>query len=132
MTSLDACLAPHECLALVNIGIVVANITETIDREITISSNVNPKPTKDEIKHWLGKIREKLTVSSVPYNVYSLLGLHPWKKIMYNFLLFSAFILIPNGGILKFEVKSNREIIFNDFDISHIPEVLRGSFLVDR
>ena len=90
------------------------------------------KPNKSERKHFLWKIRDKMTVSSFPYNVYSLLGLRPWKKIMYNFLLFSAFILIPNGGILKFEVKSNREIIFNDFDISHIPEVLRGSFLVDR
>lgn len=45
-------------------------------------------------------------------------------KKMFSFLLFSAGVQIPNGGILKFTSKRDGDAELLDFDISHLPQNL--------
>ena len=46
------------------------------------------------------------------------------KKI-FAFLLFSASVQIPNGGILKFRTTPSKTIDLLEFDLSHLPEELK-------
>jgi hypothetical protein len=77
-------------------------------------------------------LREKLMISPFPFTLYSLFGLRPPKKIMYNFLFFSSITKIPNGTIFIFEEDNSKETHFIDSIIGHIPNELRGSNWVDR
>lgn len=45
-------------------------------------------------------------------------------KKMFSFLLFSAGVQIPNGGILKFNSKNGGSADLLDFDLSHLPKNL--------
>jgi broad specificity phosphatase PhoE len=87
---------------------------------------------KDERKHKLKTLKEKMITSSFPFALYSLLGLRRWKKIMYNFLFFSSIIKVPNGTIIKFTVDLSKEIHLKEQVNTHIPNNLRGSYWVDR
>lgn len=90
--------------------------------------NLSRKERKEEFS----SIKDKLTINSIPYTLYSLFGLRSPKKVMNNFLVFSTITKIPNGTILKFEVDPSGQIHFLDATSTHIPEELRGSSWVDR
>ena len=45
-------------------------------------------------------------------------------KKMFNFLIFSAAVQIPNGGILKLQTTPDKKFEIIDFDLSHLPKNL--------
>jgi probable phosphoglycerate mutase len=45
-------------------------------------------------------------------------------KMMFRFLLFSAGVQIPNGGILKFKLVPDESVKLIDFELSHLPKEL--------
>ena len=73
------------------------------------------------------------TIPSLPwvFGMFSLLERFKAKKI-FAFLLFSASVQIPNGGILKFRITPSKQIDLVDFDLSHLPEELKEITWINR
>jgi len=73
------------------------------------------------------------TIPSLPwvFGLFSLFERFKAKKI-FTFLLFSASVQIPNGGILKFRTTPSKGIDLLDFDLSHLPEELKEITWINR
>lgn len=81
---------------------------------------------------FIKKMNSILPSSKFTLWLFRLLETKKWFKKMFSFLIFSAGIQTPNCAIYKFSVMGNSQLTLTGFDISHLPEHLIGTTLVNR
>jgi len=82
-------------------------------------------------KEFKTAIQNTMPSLSWVFGMFSLFERLKAKKI-FAFLLFSAAVQIPNGGILKFRTTTSRRIDLLDFDLTHLPEELKEITWINR
>lgn len=89
------------------------------------------KESRQEKKRYISQLRS-ITVSS-PWliRLWVWMDNRKWIKKMFSFLIFSAAIQTPNCSILKFAVTQD-EVNLVGYDVSHLPNELRGTTLINR
>ena len=86
---------------------------------------------KKQKKEFRNSIQTTMPYLSPVFGLFSLFERFQAKKI-FAFLLFSASIQIPNGGILKFRTTPGNQIDLLDFDLTHMPEELIETTWINR
>lgn len=79
---------------------------------------------KKQEKEFKAAIQNSMPSLPWVFGMFSLFERFKAKKI-FAFLLFSASVQIPNGGILKFRTTPSKTIDLLEFDLSHLPEELK-------
>lgn len=86
---------------------------------------------KKDKKEFRNSLQNTMPYLPPVFGLFSLFEHFNAKKI-FAFLLFSASVQIPNGGILKFRTASSKQIDLLDFDVAHLPEDLIETTWINR
>jgi len=92
----------------------------------------NQNATRQGKKNMIRLINSILPSSRFALRLFHWLASKKWVKEMYAFLIFSAGIQTPNCSIFKFLVDDEKPLTLTGYDISHLPEDLRGTTLTNR